>query len=61
MSLPHLDDFIDDDEGRDLDCYECAGEGVVFDCFDGLCVNAEDGCEDCMHACPVCTPRRLRR
>lgn len=42
------DDF---DQG---DCWWCAGEGYVFDCFDGLCVNAEDGCDLCMRRCDVC-------
>lgn len=38
----------------DDDCWNCGGEGYVYDCFDGLCLNAEDGCADCMRRCDVC-------
>lgn len=41
------------------DCGECGGEGVVFDCFDGLCADAEWGCEDCTRRCRACA--RLQR
>lgn len=39
----------DDDE-----CPNCGGEGYIADCFDGLCVNAEHGCEDCVRRCVEC-------
>lgn len=51
---PDYDDY-DDDPG---DCYECGGEGFVWDCFDGFCVNAEDGCDDCTRPCPECARRK---
>lgn len=33
-------------------------DGWVADCFDGLCVNAEDGCELCLRRCDWCNPRK---
>lgn len=55
--MAHLEDIedYDDDPG---DCFECGGEGFVSDCFDGLCMNAEDGCEDCTRECPECRRRK---
>lgn len=37
------------------DCWNCGGEEVVHDCFDGCCVDAEIGCDDCTSYCPECT------
>lgn len=54
MSETH-EDFEPDDP---WDCYQCGGEGFVWDCFDGFCVNAEDGCDDCTRACPECARRK---
>lgn len=46
------------DNEDDGDCFECGGEGYVSDCFDGLCVNAEDGCDECTRPCPECRRRK---
>lgn len=42
------------DDTFDEPCWQCCGEGYIADCFDGLCVNAEDGCELCMKRCDIC-------
>lgn len=36
------------------DCSFCGGEGVTYDCFDGCCIDAEEGCEDCARKCVEC-------
>lgn len=36
------------------DCQTCGGDGVVFECFDGFCQDAEAGCEDCTRRCQEC-------
>ena len=36
-------------------------EGFVWDCFDGLCVSAEDGCDDCTRPCPECARAKRER
>lgn len=36
------------------DCWHCGGEGVVFDCFDGFCVDADSGCDQCTRSCIEC-------
>jgi hypothetical protein len=41
------------------ECPTCGGDGVVFECFDGFCLDAEVGCEDCTSDCAEC--RRFRR
>lgn len=54
---PTLDDidFYDDDSV----CWNCAGEGVVANCFEEwACFNPEDGCEECIRRCDVCRPRK---
>lgn len=51
----HEYEDYDDDPG---DCFECGGEGFVFDCFDGFCVDAESGCDDCTRPCPECRRRK---
>lgn len=38
----------------DEQCPDCGGEGYIADCFDGFCVDAESGCEDCMKRCGEC-------
>lgn len=61
---PATDWYQDDHEDYDDDpgeCFECGGEGVVWDCFDGFCENAEDGCEDCTRTCPECARRKRDR
>lgn len=57
MSAAEYEDY-DDDPGV---CHECGGEGYVWDCFDGLCVNAEDGCMACTRRCPECVRAKRER
>lgn len=38
----------------DDECPVCGGEGFIFDCFDGCCIDAEIGCDDCTSPCPEC-------
>lgn len=52
LGEPCAYDAMFDDE-RD-DCWNCGGEGYIADCFDGFCVNAEDGCELCLRRCEYC-------
>lgn len=40
------------DEGE---CWQCGGEGFVFDCIDGFCLDAEAGCDMCTKRCDVCS------
>lgn len=51
MTDDDYDDDYDDDE-----CGNCGGEGVTYDCIDGCCMNAEDGCDLCMRRCDWCNP-----
>ncbi len=44
----------DHNEYDELECPECGGEGFVFGCFDGCCLDADIGCDDCTRPCPVC-------
>jgi len=41
-------------DGPEVECWQCAGEGVIYSCFDGLCVDAEEGCDDCARRCDIC-------
>jgi hypothetical protein len=45
-------DFALNPEGED--CSECHGEGGTYDCIDGYCADAEDGCPDCFTPCLGC-------
>ena len=36
------------------ECWFCGGNGETYDCFDGLCADAESGCPDCARTCPEC-------
>lgn len=36
---------------EDGECPICGGEGFVFECFDGFCLDADIGCDDCTHPC----------
>jgi hypothetical protein len=55
MSDPH--DY--DDDHDDGECPNCGGEGYVFDCIDGCCVDADIGCDLCTHRCDWCNaPKR---
>jgi hypothetical protein len=52
-------DYIYDDVDRELnpnqeDCWHCGGEGYTFDCFDGCCLDADVGCEECSRECVEC-------
>jgi hypothetical protein len=42
-------DALDDQE-----CPNCGGEGVLYECLDGFCVDDESGCEDCAYKCDWC-------
>lgn len=46
------DDYSEYDE-----CQRCNGDGFIFDCFDGFCADADEGCDDCTRPCPECTKR----
>jgi hypothetical protein len=52
--MAYPDDFDDDDYGDE--CGNCGGEGYTYNCIDGCCVNAEDGCELCASRCDWCNP-----
>jgi hypothetical protein len=41
------------------ECGACGGEGYTYDCFDGCCVDAESGCEECARPCVECRMHRL--
>jgi hypothetical protein len=45
-------DFLDDVD----DCPNCGGEGVIYHCIDGCCVDADIGCELCERTCDLCRP-----
>lgn len=36
------------------ECPHCGGEGYTYDCIDGCCENADEGCEDCARKCVEC-------
>lgn len=38
----------------DEECPDCGGDGYIYDCIDGCCVDAESGCEDCARRCIEC-------
>ena len=50
----HIDDWYCDDQ--DDECPYCGGEGVTYDCFDGQCLDAEEGCDLCARRCDHCRP-----
>ena len=54
MGETNYEDYEADDP---WDCYQCGGEGFVWSCFDGFCVDAEEGCDDCTRPCPECARR----
>lgn len=43
------------------DCWHCGGDGYVADCFDGFCLDAESGCDDCVRRCPECAINASQR
>lgn len=48
------DPECDFDYGDYRECWQCAGEGHMHDCWDGFCQEAEIGCEMCTKKCDVC-------
>ena len=61
----HILDRIYDEVHHELnpsddDCPECGGEGYIANCIDGLCFDAESGCEDCMRRCVECARFEIR-
>lgn len=46
-----------DDFDYDDSCPNCGGEGVIYDCIDGCCEDAESGCELCERRCDWCNPK----
>jgi hypothetical protein len=47
-------------EEEDAECWDCGGEGVVYDCFEEwACVDPESGCDECMRRCDVCHGKRV--
>lgn len=51
-------DYLEDHE--DGDCWQCGGEGFVWDCIDGFCADAEAGCDLCTSRCDACAPPRAQ-
>ena len=58
-----LDAIIDDVTQRlnpeGDECPHCGGDGETFDCFDGMCVEADYGCPDCRRRCTECARHEL--
>lgn len=54
MTPPLTPRAADIPDGYWVDCWNCGGEGFVFDRFDGFCVDAEYDCGDCARKCDVC-------
>ena len=51
------DDY--DDDWDNEACWNCGGEGYVYDCFEEYaCIDPESGCDLCMRRCDVCRPRK---
>jgi hypothetical protein len=43
------------DDGPWIECWQCGGEGVVYDCVEEYaCVDPEDGCDYCARRCDIC-------
>ena len=48
------------DDQLDGTCWQCGGDGVVYDCFEEYaCIDPEGGCDMCERRCDVCKPRRV--
>lgn len=58
--LRAYDDWDDHDpsDWDDEDCWNCGGEGYISDCFDGMCEDADSGCDECTRRCDVCNPAK---
>ena len=50
-------DYPDDHNEYDDECPCCGGDGFISNCFDGLCLDADVGCDDCTVICPECKNR----
>lgn len=37
-----------------VECWNCSGDGELYDCLDGCCEDSESGCPDCAYACDIC-------
>ena len=48
--------YIDSQMFDDEDCGQCDGSGYTYDCIDGCCANAEEGCRLCERRCDFCNP-----
>lgn len=60
MSRMMPDATDDEHDEYDAECPNCGGEGVIYDCFDGFCIDAEDGCDDCAFPCDWCQGKGAR-
>ena len=46
---------IDLPDGERIECWQCAGEGVVYSCQDDIgCIDPESGCDYCERRCDIC-------
>lgn len=44
---------------EDEDCWNCGGDGYVYNCLDEIgCIDPESGCDLCEKRCYVCNPRK---
>ena len=60
MRQPVSPDNFDDEDFSDLStCWNCGGEGVVYDCFTEYeCIDPEGGCDLCERRCYICRPAK---
>lgn len=60
--LDAIYDAVDRDlNPHDDECGHCGGAGATYDCIDGCCVNAEDGCAVCERKCAECVIHERNR
>lgn len=51
------EEYDDFDDSFQNDCWNCAGEGFVSDCWEEYaCLDPEGGCDLCTRRCDVCQP-----
>lgn len=48
--------YEDHDDYDGEECGQCGGEGYTYDCIDGCCLHAEEGCDLCESRCDFCNP-----
>jgi hypothetical protein len=49
-----------DDDGQEIDCPECGGEGFIeCDCDEDTCCCADPSVSHSLMPCPLCTPRSV--